>query len=45
MQNPAVQTAKAARDSAVKEVTQLQHELVHLLLDPHSIVGYLAKCM
>ncbi|GKB81237.1 vesicle-associated protein 2-1 isoform X1 [Tanacetum coccineum] len=27
MQNPAVQTAKAARDSAVKEVTQLQQEL------------------
>ena len=45
MQNPAVQTAKAARDSAVKEVTQLQQEVVHLLLYPHSIVGYLAKCI
>ena len=45
MQNPAVQTAKAARDSAVKEVTQLQQEVVHLLLYPRSIVSYLSKCM
>lgn len=32
MQNQAIQAARAARDAAVKEATQLQQELVHLPL-------------
>ena len=45
MQNQAIQTARAARDSAVREATQLQQELVQLLLYPHMVAGYLVKSM